>query len=95
MKMETAATLSLEAMDVSGQKTATVSEIPVLATVSEVVAGLLPKMKLPQNDSDGHPLTYHALLEREGRHLNGQESVHESLKEGDKIVLQPNIDAGC
>ena len=89
-----AATMTLEVSDVSGQRAAMVSNIPGVATISEVIKGLLPEMKLPANDTDGRPLSYHALLDREGRHLNGQETVRESLREGDKIVLQPNVDAG-
>jgi hypothetical protein len=33
-------------------------------------------------------------LEREGRHLNGSETVGDALMEGDELTLTPNIDAG-
>jgi hypothetical protein len=85
----------LEATDVSGQKTATVSNIPMGATVSDVIEGLLPDMNLPKNDTQGYAITYQALLEREGRHLAGRELVQDALIQGDRIVLQPNIDAGA
>jgi hypothetical protein len=42
----------------------------------------------------GRPLTYHARLEREGRHLHASERVGDAVQNGDKVVLQPNIDAG-
>jgi len=45
-------------------------------------------------DVSGRPLTYHALHEQAGRHLNSSERVIDVLKTGDRIVLQPNIDAG-
>jgi hypothetical protein len=39
-------------------------------------------------------LTYHARLDREGRHLQGAEHVAEAVRPGDRLVLQPNVDAG-
>jgi hypothetical protein len=93
--MEQAAiSLGLRASDVSGQKTVRASAVPADATVGELVQGLLAKMGLSRHDTEGRPLNYAALLGREGRHLNGSETVGESLKEGDEIVLTPNIDAG-
>ena len=86
--------IGLQISDVSGQKMANVSNVPPDATVGELIQGLLSQMSLPQNDVGGHPLTYHARLEREGRHLHATEIVGEALQTGDKVVLQPNIDAG-
>ena len=87
--------IALQATDVSGQKVVNVTNVPGDSTVGELVQTLLAKMMLPKNDVSGHPLTYHALLEREGRHLHASEWVHEALKPaGDRVVLQPNIDAG-
>jgi hypothetical protein len=88
------ATIGLQASDVSGQKMFNVRDIQPHATVGELINSLLPQMHLPMNDVSGRPLTYHALLDREGRHLHASEIVSESLREGDRIVLQPNIDAG-
>jgi hypothetical protein len=51
-------------------------------------------MSLPANDPTGQPLAYHARLEREGRHLNAAERVGDAVREGDTLMLQPNIDAG-
>jgi hypothetical protein len=50
-------------------------------------------MELPRNAA-GRPVTYHARLDREGRHLHATETVGEALQPNDRIVLQPNIDAG-
>jgi hypothetical protein len=89
-----AMTMALNISDVTGQKTVKATSVPKRATVSELVQGLLAKMRLPRNDVSGRPLTYRARLEREGRHLHGHEQVGEALHDEDQIVLQPNIDAG-
>jgi hypothetical protein len=86
--------ITLHASDVSGQKLAKASNVPVDSTVGEVVQGLLAKMQLPRNDATGREVTYSALLEREGRHLQADETVKDALRQDDRIVLQPSIDAG-
>jgi hypothetical protein len=87
--------IALQASDVSGQKVVNVTNVPGDSSVGELVQALLVQMKLPKNDVGGQPLTYHALLEREGRHLHASESLHDALKpSGDRVILQPNIDAG-
>ncbi|HVS03949.1 MAG TPA: hypothetical protein VMT16_14380 [Thermoanaerobaculia bacterium] len=86
--------IDLEVGDVSGQKLCRVPAAPPEATVGELVHGLLAHMSLPENDPTGRPVTYHARLEREGRHLHATEVVGEALQAGDRLVLQPNIDAG-
>jgi hypothetical protein len=83
-----------EVSDVTGQKVLAVSEMPEDVTVSELIPGLVGKMRLPLNDASGRPLSYHARLDREGRHLQGAERVAEAVRTGDRIVLQPNVDAG-
>ena len=93
--MEKTAGIRIEAIDVSQQKMARVPSAPAEATVGELIKGLLSKMDLPQNDAEGRPLAYHALLEREGRHLHASETVGAALQEDDRLVLQPNIDAGA
>ncbi len=86
--------ISLEASDVSGQKVASVKDVPPDATVQELVQGLLARMRLPRNNAQGVPLTYHARLEREGRHLHASERVGDALESEDRIVLQPSVMAG-
>ncbi len=83
-----------EVSDVSGQKVLSVSNVPVDATVGELIQGLVGRMRLPANDAGGRPLTYHARLDREGRHLQGAERVSTAVLPGDRVVLQPNVDAG-
>jgi hypothetical protein len=91
--MGQAAAMTLRVSDVSGQKTAKASSVPITLTIGELVDGLLAKMGLARVDAQGRPLHYYARLEREGRHLNGAETVG-ALREGDELTLTPNIDAG-
>jgi hypothetical protein len=87
--------IGITASDVSGQKVATVRDIPNDATVGDLIQGLLHSVNLPKNDPSGRPVAYHARLEREGRHLHDSEMVIEALKPDDHIVLHPNVDAGA
>jgi hypothetical protein len=95
--MGTPQTLDLEfqVSDVSGQKLRNVKNVDASATVGELIQGLLAKMDLPENDKGGRPVTYRARLEREGRHLHASEKVADTVRTGDKVVLQPNVDAGA
>jgi hypothetical protein len=86
--------IALQASDVSGQKLVNVQDAPADASVGELIHGLLGQMNLPENDVEGRPLTYHARLDREGRHLHASERLGDALQQGDRVVLQPNIDAG-
>lgn len=87
--------IGVEASDVSGQKQLSVSGLDVNATVGELVQGLLREMNLPLNDVGGNPMTYHARLDREGRQLHASERVGDVFQPGDRVVLQPNINAGA
>ena len=94
MEQTATMTLGLRVSDVSGQKAVRASAVPASFTVGELVQKLIAKMGLSRNDVEGRPLNYQARLEREGRHLNGAETVGDALREDDEIVLTPNIDAG-
>lgn len=86
--------LTFTASDVSEQKNVEVQDVPSDADVQEVLDAIVRQMDLPASDVEGRPLLYQALLTREGRHLRGDEKVGEALEQGDRIVLQPNIEAG-
>ncbi len=92
--MVQALTMPLKASDVTGQRLVDIKDVPTDATIGELVDGLLPRMNLPRDDNGGRPLTYHARLEREGRHLHASELVGETLQPNDRLVLQPEINAG-
>jgi hypothetical protein len=87
--------IGLEVSDVSGQKLERISSLDTDASIGQLVEGLLDRMRLPKTDVSGRPLTYHARLEREGRHLHASEKAADALQAGDRLVLQPNIDAGA
>jgi hypothetical protein len=84
-----------EVSDVTGQKVLAVSDVPRDETIRELVRGVIGRMRLPASDTAGRPLTYHARSDREGRHLLGSELVTDAVQPGDRVVLQPNVDAGA
>jgi hypothetical protein len=86
--------LAIEASDVSGEKLVSVDGISPDASIGEVVHSLVAEMDLPRLDVEGRPMTYQALLEREGRHLHASEIVGDVLEPQDRLVLQPYISAG-
>lgn len=87
--------MTLELTDVSQQKSVMVSGIPDDAIVNEMVQGVLGELNLPRHDVEGRPLSYQVFDELAGRHLRGDERVAEAVASGRRLVLQPNIDAGC
>lgn len=95
MEATTTLDLEIEATDLLGQKAITVNGLPGDASVGELVDELRTKMRLPGDDAEGRPLSYHALLEREGRHLHAAERVSDVFEPRDRIVIQPSIDAGA
>jgi len=88
------AEIELEISDVSGQRVLSVTNAPTANTVGELIREVLGHMNLPKNDPGGAPLTYQARLEREGRHLHASERIGDALERGDRLTLQPNVDAG-
>ena len=91
---QAAMTLGLRVTDVTGQKAVRAPAVPAGSTIREMVERLIAKMGLSPNDVEGRPLQYQARLDREGRHLNGAETVGDALREDDEIVITPTIDAG-
>ena len=86
--------LRIQVHDASRQKQLMVEDIPNDATVGEIVQQLLDELGLPVRDADGEPVSYHALLEREQRHMHATERVGDALQPGDSLTLHPNIQAG-
>jgi hypothetical protein len=87
-------TIDFVVCDLSGQKEVQASAVPRDATISEMVHELLAKMGLGRNDAEGRPLNYRARLDREARHLNGDERVGDALRPEDRVTLHPSADAG-
>ena len=86
--------LNLTARDPTGQRKFAVRDLAGSTTVQEFIQGLVPRMGLPTEDSTGTPQVFHAFLERDGRHLQGSETVGEVLQDQDEIVLHPDVQAG-
>jgi hypothetical protein len=84
---------NITATDLTGQKRVR-ARAPMAATMGDFVEGLLPKLRLPSLDPSGRALTYHARVDRLGRHAHASETVGEVLVPDDQITLHPNIDAG-
>ena len=82
------------ATDVTQQNVVNVKSLDREITVGELLESLVPRMRLPRLGNGGRPLTYHARLEREGRHLHASELVGDALQPQDRIMLQPTIEAG-
>ena len=85
--------IAVTASDVSRQKVRALDGVSPDRTVGELVDDFLRELNLPVKDPEGHPLTYHALLERESRHVNASELVGDALTHGDRLTIQPVIEA--
>jgi hypothetical protein len=86
--------ISLTASDTSRQRVRALDDVALDKTVGEIVEEFLRELNLPTEDASGRPLRYHAHLEREGRHLNASELVGDALAPGDRLTLNPLIQAG-
>jgi len=88
------ATMDLTVSDVSRQRVRSVEDVSTEATAAELVEALIRDLNLPKTNPGGQSLTYRALHRREARHLRPTERLGESVRTGDWLVLQPNVDAG-
>ena len=87
--------LSFTARDASGQRRFSVRDVAAdTMTVQELISDLVPRMGLSSIDSSGKPQVFHAFLERDLRHLAHSEVLADALKDGDEIVLDPDVQAG-
>lgn len=86
--------LDIIVTDATQQKVVNLTNLSGAGKIGELVSGLVKEMNLPNNDASGRQLTYHARLEREGRHMNAGEIIGEALRTNDRIMLAPNVDAG-
>jgi len=85
---------NITATDLTGQKRVRARRVPMDSTMGDLVQDLLPRLLLPSRDSAGRALTYHARVDRLGRHAHSSELVGEVLVPNDLITLHPNVDAG-
>jgi len=90
--MATTDTLSLTVEDFTGQIRRRARGIPADATVGELIGGLMHELRLPENDSQGRPLTYSARAR--GESLTESDRVGDVLVEDDVVTLTQNVTAG-
>ncbi len=86
-------TITLRVQDMSGQREFMARGVPKDASWGEIMPSILDNMSLPKNNPTG-PNVWLGHLEREGRHIHTSEIVGDSLQDGDKVVLQPEVNAG-
>lgn len=86
-------TVTLNVQDMSGQREFVARDVPKDASWGEVMHSVLNSMSLPQNVAGGES-AWRGRLEREGRHLHASEIVGDVLQDEDRIVLQPEVNAG-
>ena len=85
--------ITLHVQDVSGQREYVARDVPTDASWGETLKSLLAHLSLPKNSPAGETV-WTGRLEREGRHLHSTEIVGDALRDEDRIVLQPEVNAG-
>lgn len=93
MTTATLTRLDLIARDTTRQRKFEVKDVSGDVVVSDLVRGLLARMGIPQIDSAGMPQSFH-LFRADGVHVRSTERVSESLRSGDEVTLQPDVQAG-
>ena len=91
--MSKSQTITLKVTDPSGQREFIARDVPTDASWGETMNGILAGMSLPKNDP-ASPNIWAGHLEREGRHLHANEINGDVLVDGDKVVMQPGVNAG-
>lgn len=88
--------INLSARDLPGVRKKDNFPAPTDYSVEEVINWVTMEMQMDNIDSEGQSLCYHATVERDGQVLSvpNDEKVGSALKEGETIVLHPDITAG-
>jgi len=94
MNTATAETIDLMVTDLSGQRHLRASDVSRNATVGQMMEDLLARLKIGRHDANGAPLEFRVRLDREARHLHGDERVGDALLPDDQVTLHPSADAG-
>lgn len=84
--------MTLFVEDFTGQVRHRASGVPKDATLGELIAGVTARLRLPENDSQGRPVTYAA--RSGGASLNESDRVGEVLEENSVVTLTQNVTAG-
>ena len=86
--------LNLSFSDVMGHARSKVGDVPIDATIAELIEQVASQMNFPRNDVSGRPLVYKARRERGGVQFQGDELAVEVFEENDNAILEPNVEAG-
>ena len=85
-------TMSLVVEDFTGQMRHRASGIPLDATVGELLGSVANRLRLPENDSQGRPVTYAARAG--GISLSEGDKVGDVLQDNEVVTLTQNVTAG-
>ena len=86
---------NITASDTTGQRSVRLPKVRRDLSLGELLDGtLLPKLALPRQDSAQRPISYSIRNDRTGTYVRRSESVGDVLSSNDRLVLQPQIDAG-
>ena len=85
-------TMSLTVEDFTGQVRHKASGIPRDATVGELLESLAARLRLPENDPQGRPVSYAA--RGGGGSLNESDRVGDVLVDNEVVTLTQNVTAG-
>ena len=86
------ATMSLTVEDFTGQVRHKASGIPRDATMGELIESLAARLRLPENDAQGRPVSYAARAH--GSSLNESDRIGDVLEDDEVVTLTQNVTAG-
>ena len=85
-------TMTLVVEDFTGQVRHKASGVPRDATLGELISSVAGRLRLPENDSQGRPVTYAARAR--GASLNEGDRVGDVLEDNETVTLTQNVTAG-
>lgn len=87
--------ITVNFMDQTGAKNVQAKIAPTV-TAKKIIPNIITKMNLPMTSPDGNPMSY-SLDHKEGRKrlTEDQTLADAGVKEGDHLIVYPEIVAGC
>lgn len=87
--------ITVNFMDQTGAKNVQAKIAPTV-TAKKIIPNIITKMNLPMTSPDGNPMSY-SLDHKEGRKrlAEDQTLADAGVKEGDHLIVYPEIVAGC
>jgi hypothetical protein len=86
-------TLTLEVEDFTGQIRRRVRDVPLDATVADLINGSKRELNMAEVDASGRPIQYGAQTAR-GETLNGSDRLGDVLEDNETITLTKSVTAG-